>query len=233
MTIVEPQPSRPSGTTAVAAYRQVREATVQLLAAAPPGADALPVAHCPGWTVRELVAHLVEVCARVHGRVTGDVPGPTPDGGVPELLAEWERLSGPVEEFLAGPGSMDGHILVMDAFTHELDLRQALGVAPPVDHPALPVASGVLLKGLSASLDGHGLPPLAVRTEHGDAVAGTGEPTVTVAGPWHEVYLSLAGRRSAAQIRSLRWSADPGRWLPAFTWGPFRVPESPVAGAVG
>ncbi|MFF3852180.1 maleylpyruvate isomerase family mycothiol-dependent enzyme [Micromonospora sp. NPDC002575] len=231
MTIVEPHPSGSAGTV-VAAYRQVREATARLLAEASPDADALPVAHCPDWTVRDLVAHLVEVCARVHGRVTGGVPGPTPDGRASELFAEWERLSGPVEEFLAGPGSMDGHILVMDAFTHELDLRQALGVAPPVEHPALPVASGVLLKGLSASLDGHGLPPLAVRTEHGTVVAGTGEPTVTVAGPWHEVYLSLAGRRSAAQIRALRWSADPGRWLPAFTWGPFRVPESPVAGSV-
>ncbi|MFI9639052.1 maleylpyruvate isomerase family mycothiol-dependent enzyme [Micromonospora sp. NPDC051925] len=232
MTIVEPQPSRPSRAPADAAYRQVRRATAELLAEGPPGAGALPVAHCPDWTVDRLVAHLVEVCARVHGRVTGSVPDATPDAGLPELLAEWGRLSGPVEEFLAGPDSMDGHILVMDAFTHELDLRQALGVAPPVDHPALPVALGVLLRGLSAALDGHGLPPLAVQTEHGRAVAGTGEPAVTVAGPWHEVYLSLAGRRSAAQIRSLRWSADPGRWLPAFTWGPFRVPESPVATSV-
>ncbi|TDC63633.1 maleylpyruvate isomerase family mycothiol-dependent enzyme [Micromonospora sp. KC207] len=232
MTIVEPHRSHPSGVPAVAAYRQVRRATAQLLAQGPPGVGALPVAHCPDWTVRDLVAHLVEICARVHGRVTGSVPGAAPDGGLAELLAEWERLSGPVEEFLAGPESMDRHILVMDAFTHELDLRQALGVAPPVDHPALPVASGVLLKGFSASLDGHGLPPLAVQTEHGSAVAGTGDPAVTVAGPWHEVYLSLAGRRSTAQIRSLRWSADPGRWLPAFTWGPFRVPESSVAGSV-
>ncbi|MCX4472228.1 maleylpyruvate isomerase family mycothiol-dependent enzyme [Micromonospora sp. NBC_01655] len=229
MTVAEPHPARPSEVRAVAAYRQVREATAALLAQGPPGVGAEPVAHCPGWTVRDLVAHLVEICARVHGRVTGSTPGPVPDGGLPELLDEWERLSGPVEEFLAGPGSMDRNILVMDAFTHELDLRQALGVPPPVDHPALPVASGVLLTGLSASLDGHGLPPLTVETEHGRHVAGTGVPVATMSGPWHEVYLSLAGRRTTAQIRSLRWSADPGRWLPAFTWGPFRVPESAVA----
>ncbi|WP_405108798.1 maleylpyruvate isomerase family mycothiol-dependent enzyme [Micromonospora sp. NBC_01405] len=232
MTATEPHPARSSEARAVAAYRQVRETTAALLAQAPPEVGAQPVANCPGWTVQDLVAHLVEICARVHGRATGSTPGPVPAGGLPELLDEWERLSGPVEEFLAGPGSMDRHILVMDAFTHELDLRQALGVPPPVDHPALPVASGVLLTGLSASLDGHGLPPLAVETEHGRRVAGTGEPAVTMSGPWYEVYLSLAGRRTTAQIRSLRWSADPGRWLPAFTWGPFRVPESSGAETV-
>lgn len=211
---------------AAGAYRRAREATGALVST--DGAVAtLPVPHCPGWTVADLVAHLVEICGRVHERITGQPPGPVPtaQAGLPDLLARWERLSGPVEEFLTGPDSMDRNILVMDAFTHELDLRQALGVPPPVDHPALPVALDVLVKGLSASLAGHGLPPLAVVCDLGRRVAGVGEPGATVSGPWYEVYLALAGRRSSARIRSLRWSEDPQRWLPAFTWGPFRVPE--------
>lgn len=227
MTSTDNNPDHPSGGGIAAAYRQVRETTAALLAADPAAATA-PVPTCPGWSVADLVAHLVEICARVHERATGQPPGPVPgtEAGLPELLERWHRLSPPVEEFLAGPGSMDRGILVMDAFTHELDLRQALGAPPPVDHPALPVAMDVLVTGLAASLAGRGLPPLAVETDSGRWVAGSGEPGATMSGPWHEVYLALAGRRTETLIRSLRWSEEPGRWLPAFTWGPFRVPEA-------
>ncbi|WP_428962029.1 maleylpyruvate isomerase family mycothiol-dependent enzyme [Micromonospora fluostatini] len=227
MTSTQTRSPGPPGGGAPAAYRRVRE-TTEALVTADPDAATVQVEHCPGWTVRDLVAHLVEVCARVHDRVTGlpPAPAPGPRAGLPELLARWAELSGPVEEFLAGPASMDRGILVMDAFTHELDLRRALGAAPPEDHPALPVAIHVLVTGLTASLAGHGLPALAVRSGHGLLVAGTGEPAATVSGHWYDVYLSLAGRRTEAQIRSLRWSEDPRRWLPAFTWGPFRVPEA-------
>ncbi|HEY0699913.1 MAG TPA: maleylpyruvate isomerase family mycothiol-dependent enzyme [Micromonospora sp.] len=205
------------------AYQRVRANMAALLAEQPDPATAVPT--CPGWTVAGLVAHSVEVCAMANAQVTGTAPATDTTGGIPELLAEWERLSGPVDRALATPGPAQAAMLIMDAFTHELDLRLALGAPPPVDHPALPVAVGFLVKGLATSLRGHGLPALRIESEHGHLVAGDGEPGATMAGPWHEVYLSLAGRRTAEQIGALRWSADPARWLPAFTWGPFVVPD--------
>ncbi|NLU79170.1 maleylpyruvate isomerase family mycothiol-dependent enzyme [Micromonospora sp. HNM0581] len=231
MTVTEPHVGATSNDRADVAYRQVRRNTAALLA--DPAADPdRPVPHCPGWSLADLVAHLVEVCARVHARIGGTEPAASTPDDVPVLLAEWEQLSPLVENYLAEPGSVDRYIVVMDAFTHELDLRQALGVQPPDDHPALATAMTVLTTGLARSLDGHGLPPLEVATRHGRWVLGAGRPATTVTGPWSEVYLSLAGRRTETQIRSLRWSADPSRWLPAFTWGPFRVPAEP-SGAPG
>ncbi|SCG58990.1 maleylpyruvate isomerase family mycothiol-dependent enzyme [Micromonospora halophytica] len=232
MSTAQRHPVTLPGGRADEAYRRVRETAATLLAGSR-SAAATPVPTCPEWSVADLVTHLVEVCARVHGRVTGAEPVPVPSGAVPELLELWERLSRPVEEFLDGPMSLDRGIMVMDAFTHELDLRRALDTPPPVDHPALPIAMDVVVKGFAASLEGHGLPPVAAETEYGRWVASAGEPAATMSGPWYEVYLALAGRRSAAQIRSLRWSVDPGRWLPAFTWGPFRMPEPAEAAPRG
>lgn len=36
-----------------------------------------------------------------------------------------------------------------------------------------------------------------------------------------ELFRGLTGRRSAAQIRRFRWSADPGPYLAAFQFGTF------------
>jgi hypothetical protein len=37
---------------------------------------------------------------------------------------------------------------------------------------------------------------------------------------------SVAGRRSAAQIRRLEWSVDPEPYLPIFGFGPFETRSS-------
>ncbi|NBH08248.1 maleylpyruvate isomerase family mycothiol-dependent enzyme, partial [Amycolatopsis sp. SID8362] len=57
--------------------------------------------------------------------------------------------------------------------------------------------------------------------------AGPGQPTVSVTAPAHELYRTLAGRRSVSQLAALDWSEAPARWLPAFTWGPFAPPPRP------
>jgi uncharacterized protein (TIGR03083 family) len=206
------------------AYRRVRQNVAAVLAAYPsqPG---LAVPHCPEWSITDLVQHLVENCRGVNAWVSG-AGGPTLTARrIADLLAEWESLSGPVDAYLSGQGS-GGKIFVMDAFTHELDLRDSLGAPPPpADHPALPIAAEVVVQGLSSSLRGRGLPALRIETEHGQWTAGEGRPAATMAGSWHDVYLSLAGRRSGERIRALRWSADPVPFLPAFTWGPFVVPQ--------
>ncbi len=205
-------------------YRRVRQ-DVAALAEKRQDLDRVPVPHCPEWNALELVTHLVQVCARVHDRVTGqetEIPAQTE---VTALLDRWEELSVPVDAFLGGASAADGAILVMDGFTHELDLADALGTRVPHQHPALPIAMQVLIKGLTASLDKHNLQAIAVHTEHGDWVAGSGAPRVRLNGPWREVYLALSGRRSASQLQALGWSADPRPWLPAFSWGPFTVPS--------
>ncbi|ROO62576.1 uncharacterized protein (TIGR03083 family) [Micromonospora sp. Llam0] len=241
------EPARPG--PAMAGYRQVRRNMTDLLVSGPPDLAAA-VPGCPDWNVGQLASHLVQVCAMVHDRIIsgeaaaegaggGPPPAgiqfsllpadrataPLPAGGIGELLDDWARLSGPVEQFLSEAFSIRRGILVMDAFTHELDLRQALGVAPPTpEHPALPVAMGILAKGLSLSTRGHALPALRVESELGQWLVGEGEPAATVAGSWYDIYQAMSGRLTEDRIRGLRWSIDPAPWIPAFTWGPFVVP---------
>lgn len=207
------------------AYRGVRRSVAGLLAAHPPR-PGQRVPHCPQWCVEDVVEHLVQVCARVRARESGlDDPG-VAGHDIPELLATWESLSPPVEEYLAQEWTVQRGKLVMDAFTHELDLRHALEApAPPEDHPALQLATQVVMLGMGASLQGHGMPALRFETELGQWSAGGGEPAATACGTWWDVYLSLTGRRTPAEIEGrLHWRGDVRPYLAAFTWGPFAVP---------
>jgi uncharacterized protein (TIGR03083 family) len=216
------------------AYRTIRENVSSLLVSRPEAAG-LPVPTCPDWTVRDAVSHLVEICWMVHGRLSGGRAEPSvPVAGldVAELLAEWAEVGPVVEELIARGPRGTGSIMMMDAFTHELDIRRALGLAPPAEHPSYPGALAVVLSGFSSSIEAHGLPALRIETTGAGWRAGTGEPAVTVRGDRRDLFRSLSGRRTLRQIGELSWSgpvADPvDLWSPAFTWGPFRVPVDQV-----
>jgi hypothetical protein len=100
-----------------------------------------------------------------------------------------------------------------------------LDVPAPADHPAYPLAFEVVVGGLSASIGSRGLPALRLACDGESWVAGFGTPAATVTAPRHELYRSLAGRRTPAQIAALTWTDDPAPWVPAFFWGPFSPPS--------
>jgi uncharacterized protein (TIGR03083 family) len=206
------------------AYRTVRQHVTELLLSSPDTAATASavVPSCPEWTVSDLVVHLAGNCAGMLGEVVG--PGEADLAG---QLARWNASAIRVER-LAADGAVNISRLLMDAFTHELDLRAVLGVATPVDHPAYPLAFDVVIGGLAASIRAWDLPALRLVGESASWVAGPRLPVATVRAPRYDLYRSLTGRRTAAQIAKLQWSADPGPWLPAFFWGPFRPPVQPV-----
>jgi uncharacterized protein (TIGR03083 family) len=200
------------------------------------GAGEFLVPACPGWDVRDVVVHLVEICRNAEVNLGSQLAGQSglaADGlsglGLDALLAEWERSCGEVEAALAQPvHSHKGAAMVMDAFTHELDVRLALGSPIPVGHPAFRGAFDVAIGGLTGSVMLLGLPSVRLETEAGSWIVGDGEPVAAVSGPPVDLYRSLTGRRTYQQISQLAWSVDPGPWLPAFRWGPFRPPGQPV-----
>src|SRR5262249_10883405 len=147
--------------------------------------------------------------------------------GLAEQL-DWWQVTGERLELLAAGGALRLHRLLMDAFTHELDLRAALGVPPPTDHPAYPAVLEVVVGGLDWSFSMHGLPAVALSCAALSWVAGPGRPAARVRGSCYHLYRSLTGRRTPAQIAALDWSADPWQWLPAFFWGPFSEPAGPT-----
>ncbi|BFV60894.1 maleylpyruvate isomerase family mycothiol-dependent enzyme [Kitasatospora sp. CMC57] len=212
-------------------YDRVSESVIGLLSGRPELAE-LAVPACHGWTVRDLVDHLVDVCRQVtQGTKVLPLRNPDPDGvaGVPELLERWTELSGklpPLGEGLRGP------IMTMDALTHELDLRWAIGAPVPLDHPAYPASLDLVALGMGLRVAELGLPALRVRAGGQEWLVGPGEPEVTVGGHHHDVFRSLTGRRTLDQIGALSWSGPADRWLPAFTWWPFSPPAEPTERAL-
>jgi hypothetical protein len=181
------------------------------------------VPACPEWTVFDLVEHVAGHCLRRIGE-TSD--GAAANGaGLEALLRAWGHAAAAVEPRIAD-GTEDVELLLMDTFTHELDLRAALGAPPPAaDHPAYPWAFDVVVGGLSWSLGLRQLPALRLVCADGpDYVAGVGRPAITVRASRYDMYRTLTGRRCARRIRDLSWSEDPSRWLEAFFWGPFSEP---------
>lgn len=211
------------------AYGAVVENVTRLLTDRPVP-EGLPVSACPGWTVRDLVGHVVGTCALAVGRCATWAGATRLCAGLDlaELLGEWAELAARAERLLVGAGGRGGNLMVMDAHTHELDLRYALGRSLPADHPAFDRALAVLLAGFSGQVVAHRLPALLVDVDGRPHKVGDGEVLATLTGDRFDIYRSLAGRRTYEQITRLGWSCASHRWLPAFAWGPFQPPDVPV-----
>lgn len=217
------------------AYRRIRRNVTELLADERADPDAV-VPACPEWTLRGLVGHLVGVASVAIGRLSGwpaAHAGSSADMSTADLLATWRLLGSEVDLLLADRGGAAGTILVMDAFVHELDIRYALGAEPVGRHPAFAGAFAVLANGFAASVTAHQLPALRLSTGRTQWTVGDGEPVATLTADPYDLVRSLAGRRTPEQIAALAWDRDSHRWLPAFTWGPFTPPGSPVEPAAG
>lgn len=210
------------------AYRETIESVTALLTDRLVDEDH-PVPSCPEWTVRDLVGHLVGICSFAIGREQGWVEAGRSSEGmtVAGMLEDWCRMGERAERMLA-TGGRRGSLMVMDAYTHELDLRYTLNTTLPVEHPAYTRAFDVLLTGFSAAVAAHDLPALLISVDGQEWQAGTGDPAATLSGDRFDIYRSLAGRRTPEQITRLGWSRDSHRWLPAFSWGPFTPPLQPV-----
>ncbi|MEG8181967.1 maleylpyruvate isomerase family mycothiol-dependent enzyme [Nocardia terpenica] len=236
MTTIRPHAEAPIDPTA---YRAVRRGLADLAARLRDRADAT-VPATPGWTVREVIAHVVEISGKVASRTGGEpgARGATParaSAEIADLLTTWDRVGATVDRMLPELPPLRARILMMDSLTHELDVRHAIGadLAAPQEHPAFTNAFELLVQGFSRGLTERALPALRLETESEYWIAGEGRPAATVRADRFDLYRSLAGRRTREQIASLSWSAEPRRWLPAFEWGPFHLPPHPTERPTG
>ena len=210
------------------AFRTTRENITRLIEEHP-DAVGQTVPACPEWTVRDLLAHVVENC-RAANRSRG--PRPIAALGVPELLDEWAQTGPQVEARMAAGAGSNSAIFVMDTFTHELDLRRVVQEPDARRPPRLPDRDGRGARGFSASVHGHGLQALRIETEGAQWTAGWGPAAATLRAHPLDLYRSIAGRRTHQQIAELSWSA-PARPAAAFTWGPFDPPAQATEELIG
>lgn len=132
------------------AYVELRSRVVALLRGASASDAELTVAHCPNWNVRQLAAHLLGVPDDiVHGRMEGVASEAWTDAQVvrhgPKSLTQIaDQLANMASQFdamLPHFPPMARSQMVMDAVTHEHDLRHTLGA--PGARDSLAVRAGL------------------------------------------------------------------------------------------
>ena len=195
---------------------------------------AMVVPACPAWTVKDVVAHLAGAEADIlAGRLEGvgsdawtaAQVDARRDRTLDEVLDEWSD-TGPQVEAISGAFGPAEAQWVMDALTHDADVRGAIGL--PIDRGSagLDAALEFLVPGFVATV-GEDAPE--VRAD-GRTWAPPGGADATVEAPDRfELLRGLTGRRSAAQVAAWSWSAVPEDLAALLTWGPFRPREDDLA----
>ena len=195
-----------------AAYRELRGRVTELVQNADAGALAATSPATPEWRVCDVLAHMVGVTDDVsNGRLDGVASNAWTqnqvdqrvDCSVADLLAEWEKTSPAFEAIMAGvPESVSGQAL-FDAFTHEQDLRHALGVPGARDSDAAAIAWAWMNNARGAG------PAIQFVTGEEDIVVGAGEPLATLRASRFEILRASTGRRSVAEIEAYDWYPGP------------------------
>lgn len=184
------------------------------LAEADPAALDTAVPCCPGWSVRDVLAHLTAVCEdALAGRLTG-IPTEEQTADqvrrmagceLTEVLTRWAAAAPPFESVVARAGIWPA---VLDVVSHEQDVRGAVGRPGARTCEAIGLGAGWLLAGLRPPV------PLRVVVEDEEFLAGPpGAPAVTpeltLVTSRYEAFRWRLGRRSRAQLAALDWSGDP------------------------
>lgn len=193
----------------------------------------VPVPACPGWTVRDVYAHLAGAATDIlAGRLEG-APG---DEWTARQVAERKgRTLAEVVAELAEKGPAMAKLLEalpdeprppIDQWTHEQDVRGALGRPGGRDEPVV----AWLLAGSFARLGRRwadkGRPTVRVEGSSGAWLLGDGEPAATLAASDFELARALLGRRSPAQLRAMaRPGSDPAAVDAAVAALPFFGPR--------
>ena len=204
-----------------AVYERTRLAVVATVAGLTDRRLRMVVPATPDWRVRDVLAHVVGLTADLNAQRFPDVDdvggaawGRRQVAGrrnlaIDEIFAEWSREAPVFEEGLRLFGYELGSHFVADLHAHHQDMRGAVG--SPVDDDALTVAVALdhYLGFLDQLLTAAGWGTLEV-------VAGDEERSLGGVGPHHarmaasafEVLRCCSARRSARQIRSLKWRGD-------------------------
>ena len=204
------------------AYAQAKERITTLVSEGNANTD---VPTCPGWTVKDVVAHLADFFEVAATDPKGFNEGWGERGvqkrsgnSLPECLDEWDR------RFKEGTGVFESQlapVAVADVLAHEQDIRTALDKPGGADDDNIGPAVEMALTFLTKKAEAQSLPTLRVVSDDVDHTIGEGEPQATLRASTFELFRTLHGRRTPDQVRELEWAGDPGRWPDEiFIFGP-------------
>ncbi len=183
---------------------------------------------CPAWSVKDLFAHMSGVASDIlSGNTEGAATEAWADAQVAaradltlaEICNEWESNGQAVDDVVQAFSNNFPPQFYIDAWTHEWDIRQALGsdAAAAPDLTLLRAVRPFLTKSLhqraidmAPTLGGDAFELVLMGDgEQWTSQIGEGEPSSTIELSLFELGRITMGRRSARQIRAVRPDADP------------------------
>ena len=201
----------------VLAYLEFRDRVSSLILDLPESQASLPVPLCPEWEVSALISHIVGVPEDI---LSGRMDGVTTEAwtqaqvdrhegqSLAQLVAAWQLTAAEFDAFLPHIPSPINSQAIMDAVTHEHDLRHAVGRIGAHDSLAVEVALGWLLN-MSES-----------------KVAGLGQQLHDSDINHYELLRSLTGRRSVDQMNQLGLDGEQIKLVLQGT--PMRAPNTAI-----
>jgi uncharacterized protein (TIGR03083 family) len=191
-------------------YQDTREQITTLVAGLDDAAWRTAVPACPGWSVRDVVAHLAAVA---EDWASGRLSEPATDeetaaqvarfGGydVAGILSAWTDASAQLHH-LANTTGLEPPL--GDIAIHEHDIRGALGRPGARDSEAVRCIADELLTMLEPPV------PLRVVVEDAQYRSGPdGSAEIQLRTTRFEALRWRTGRRSRAQLTAMDWSGDP------------------------
>jgi uncharacterized protein (TIGR03083 family) len=190
-----------------------------------------PVPTCPGWTVKDVIAHLAGCLSAYRSGNPQETLGPgwgdravkaREHLSLEECITEWNELvNDPGDAF----ESRFGPVAVADVVAHEHDIRAALDSPGARDDENIVPAVLMGLSFLGNKPEAQQLPALRVITEDIDQSVGQEKPIATLRTSTFELFRTIHGRRSVDQVRAMNWEGDPEPWIPLlFLFGPAERP---------
>jgi uncharacterized protein (TIGR03083 family) len=190
-------------------YRETRERLTALVSGLGDEELATPVPACPAWSVRGVLSHLVAIpqdalAGRLRGipseEFTAAQVARLADYDLAGLLALWQENAPQFERNIAAAGVWPA---VIDAASHEQDIRGALRQPGARDNEAIRRCAGKLLGWLEPPV------PLRVTVEDAEYRAGPDDGAeLGLTTTRFEAFRWRMGRRSRAQLAALDWSGD-------------------------
>lgn len=236
------------------AYADARRRLRELLERLDTPALAAEVPACPGWTIRDVAAHVTGVAAdaargtyfadaadawadtrlaAARDRWTAGHVRSRRDKPLSAIVAEWTRWAAIMEPMLAGtvpvPPSAPAWMLpapVADLAVHLHDVRGALRRPGDRAAPVTGLGLRIYARWLGERLNQACCPALRLRAGGREWAEGSGLPAATLAASPFELFRALSGRRTIEQVRALAWDGDPEPYLRLIA--PYPMPASPL-----
>ena len=126
---------------------------------------------------------------------------------IDEVCTEWASRAPELEARLAAAGDALA-FLAFDVWTHEQDIRAAVGRSGVRDNDLVPALASLALSTFGPRYSGGGAPAIKVILDGQPHALGEGEPAATLDTTAYEVLRIIFGRRSEAQINAAGWAGD-------------------------